>query len=109
MKSAPATAAVPSPFFTAFPPVSGLLTVGCTYGPYVCGGLPYVLCCTIGDQLVTRSGSALPCCMRYSWIWLRSDCTIDCEALVRAWPLALLNCGMTIAARIPSRITTTKI
>src|SRR5687768_10333020 len=58
---------------------------------------------------VTAGGSLSWCCSRYRAIWLRSVWAVVCTFDRRASLLAELNCGMTIAARMPRMITTIRI
>src|SRR6185312_5932256 len=58
---------------------------------------------------VVHTGNWSLCCNRYSATWLRSVWAVLRTLLVLAAVLALLNCGITIAARMPRMITTIRI
>src|SRR5690242_15290042 len=60
-------------------------------------------------QNVATGGSLSLCWSLYSATCWRSDWAVLVTALVLAEVLALLNCGMTIAARMPRMITTIRI
>src|SRR3954453_14568314 len=112
MKSQPATAAVPLPSLTTLPLVSELTGIDCIYGPTV---VPwYTLEAVRAGQplpapVPDRFGSVSPCCSLYSAIWLRSVWTVLRRLAFFASLLAELNCGITIAARMPRMITTIRI
>src|SRR3954453_22567801 len=112
MKSQPATAAVPLPSLTTLPLVSELTGIDCMYGPTV---VPWYTLEAVraGQPLPApapdRFGRVSPCCSLYSAIWLRRVWTVLRRLAFFASLLAELNCGMTIAARMPRMITTIRI
>src|SRR5688572_1913485 len=89
------------------------------YGPYL---MPLVVSlavlrvvpaslenCVMWFQNPVTGGSRSACWSRYRAIWLRSVWAVVCTFERRASLLAELNCGMTIAARMPRMITTIRI
>src|SRR5260370_30025549 len=85
------------------------------YGPYrpvaVVSTAPerFVLLMIWVHWLATRSGSTSLCWSLNNWIWLRRVWSWLTRLALRASVLALVNFGITIAAKMPRMITTIRI
>ena len=61
------------------------------------------------DVDIVVPGKLSRCWTLYSWSWLRTVWRSLARALVRASLLACVNCGITMAAKIPRMMTTIRI
>src|SRR5260221_11737193 len=98
-------------------PLAGLTGAAWMYGPSGCVAsvppatvVPVVLLAlSMLVHMLARAGGVSACWILYSSTWLRKVCKVDAIEFCRASLDALVNWGITIAARMPRMITTIRI